>query len=388
MRIVVTGLVATYPVGGVAWDYLQYVEGFRRLGCDVFYLEDTGQWFYDPVAGTFVPDATAGARYLGQAIAAICPELGARWTVRGADGLLHGQDAAAVRRACTGADLFLNVSGASRLRDDYLGARRRAFIDTDPCYSQARAAAVDRGTVDPQMQDAVEIMRRHDVFFSLGEHLGAVDCGIPTVGIAWHATRQPILLDRWEAPVASTGRFTTVMSWKIDPPAPIVDGRVYGGKDVEFERFLALPSHVPDALEVAIAGAAPRERIRAAGWEVADAQAVSGTPTAYHDYIVESRGEVSIAKNAYVATRSGWFSTRSAAYLAAGRPVVLQDTGFSAHLPLGPGLHAFATMGDVVAALDVIRSDYGGAARHAREVAAECFSAERVCARLLADAFG
>lgn len=387
MHIVVTGLVATYPVGGVAWDYLQYVEGFLRLGCDVFYLEDTGQWFYDPAAGTFVQDATAGARYLSDAIAAICPRLGARWMVRGADGVLHGQDAHAVRQACTGADFFLNVSGASRLRDDYLGARRRAFIDTDPCYAQARAAAVDRGTVDPQMQEAVAIMRRHDVFFSLGEHLGAPDCAIPTVGITWHPTRQPILLDRWSAPVTGVGRFTTIMSWKIDPPAPIVAGRVYGGKDIEFERFLTLPSHVPDALEVAIAGAAPRERIRGAGWEVVDAQAVSRTTDAYRQYIVESRGEVSIAKNAYVATRSGWFSTRSAAYLAAGRPVVLQDTGFSAHLPLGPGLHAFATIDDVVAALDVVRSDYGRAARHAREVAVECFDAERVCGRLLADAF-
>ena len=387
MRIVVTGLVATYPVGGVAWDYLQYVEGFRRLGHDVFYLEDTGQWCYDPAAGTFVQDAGPGARHLAAAIAAICPGLGDAWSLRGPDGIVHGRDAAAVRRACTGADCFINVSGASRLRDEYRGARRLAFIDTDPCYSQARAAAVDRGTVDPQMREAVAIMRAHDVFFSLGEHLGAPDCAIPTVGIAWHPTRQPILLDRWHAPGTSDGRFTTVMSWKIDPPAPIVDGKIYGGKDVEFERFLDLPSRVPDYLEVAIAGAAPCARIEAAGWHVVDAQAISNSVAAYQSYITSSRGEVSIAKNAYVATRSGWFSTRSAAYLAAGRPVVLQDTGFSAHLPLGPGLHGFSTHAEAVQALDEIRRDYARAARHAREVAVACFDSQQVCERLLRDIF-
>ena len=388
MRVVVTGLVATYPVGGVAWDYLQYLEGFRRLGCNVFYLEDTGQWCYDPDAATFIRDATAGSRYLADTLAGFSPSLADAWSVRGPDGVVHGRDAEAVRRACHGADLFLNVSGASRLRDEYRGARVLAFVDTDPGYSQARAAAVDRGTVDPQMQDAVAIMRAHDVFFSLGEHLGAPDCAIPTGEIAWRPTRQPILLDRWKAPPSTGTAFTTVMSWRIDPPSPIVDGRVYGGKDVEFERFLSLPAHTAARLEVAIAGAAPRARIAAAGWHVVDAQAVSRTMADYRGYILASRGELSIAKNAYVAPRTGWFSTRSAAYLAAGRPVVLQDTGFSAHLPLGPGLHAFTTIPEAVAALDAVERDYAAAARHAREVAVECFAAERVCERLLAEALG
>jgi hypothetical protein len=231
-------------------------------------------------------------------------------------------------------------------------------------------------------------MRAHDVFFSLGEHLGAPDCAVPTGGIRWRPTRQPILLDHWAAPPAAGGAFTTVMSWRIDPPAPIVDGIVYGGKDVEFERFLALPRHTAAPLEVAIAGAAPRARIQAAGWHVVDAHAVSRTMADYRGYITGSRGELSIAKNAYVAPRTGWFSTRSAAYLAAGRPVILQDTGFSAHLPIGPGLHAFTTMAEAVAALDAVDRDYGAAARHAREVAVDCFAAERVCERLLVEAVG
>ncbi|MGH7893568.1 MAG: glycosyltransferase family 1 protein [Candidatus Binatia bacterium] len=388
MRVVVTGFVATYPVGGVAWDYLQYVEGFRRLGCDVFYLEDSGRWLYDPGAGTFVPDATTGARYLGAALAALDPALGNAWSVRGADDVVHGRDAAHVARVCDGADLFLNLSGSCWLRDPYRKARVAAYVDTDPCYSQARAAAVDAGTVDPETRQGVELMRRHDVFFTLGENIGHADCTIPTVGIAWKATRQPIVLERWPTTGAPGGRFTTVMSWKIEPAPPIVDGRVYGGKDVEFERFLTLPSHTPERLEAAISGDAPRDRIRAAGWHVVDAQAVSRTPEGYRDYILASRGELSIAKNAYVATRSGWFSTRSAAYLAAARPVVLEETGFSAHLPTGLGLRAFTTIDEAVDALAGIRADYAGACAHARDVAETCFRAERVCERLLAAACG
>jgi hypothetical protein len=386
MRVVVTGMVATYPVGGVAWDYLQYVEGFRRLGCDVFYLEDTGQWFYDPPAGTFFIDGMRNARYLARTMAAFVPECADAWSLRGPDDVVHGRDMAHVRRVCDGADLFLNVSGASRLRDEYRGAKRFAFIDTDPLYTQARAAAVDAGTVDPQTTDAVEIMRRHDVWFTLGEHIGAPDCAVPTVGIPWRATRQPIVLERWPTTAAPEGPFTTVMSWKIEPSPPIIAGHVYGGKEVEFERVIDLPSRTPERLEVAIAGVAPRARIAAAGWLVVDAQSVSRTTDEYRAYVLRSRGELSIAKNAYVAPRSGWFSTRSAAYLAAGRPVVLQDTGFSAHLPTGPGLHAFTTADDAVAALATIRADYGAACRHAREVAEECFRAETVCERLLAEA--
>jgi hypothetical protein len=388
MRVVVTGMVATYPVGGVAWDYLQYVEGFRRLGCDVFYLEDTGQWFYDPPAGTFFVDGTMNAQHLARTMAELVPECADAWSLRGPDDVVHGRDAAHVRRICDGADLFVNVSGASRLRDEYRRARRLAFIDTDPLYTQARAAAVDAGTVDPQMIDAVETMRRHEVWFTLGEHIGAPDCAVPTVGLPWRPTRQPIVLERWPTTPAPDGRFTTVMSWKIEPSPPIIAGHIYGGKDVEFERFMALPSHTPERLEVAIAGVAPRARIEAAGWHVVDAQSVSRTTADYRDYVLRSRGELSIAKNAYVAPRSGWFSTRSAAYLAAGRPVILQDTGFSAHLPVGPGLHAFTTLAEATEALAAIRADYGAACRHAREVAAECFRAETVCERLIAEALG
>lgn len=386
MRIVVTGLAASYPLGGVAWDYLQYVEGFHLLGCDVHYLEDTGQWMYDPQRQTFTDDIGGNVRHLAAAMTRLAPGLARAWTVRGPDGTLHGLDEPGLARLCAGTDLFLNLSGACWLREQYRAARKTAYVNTDPCYVQARLAAVEAGTADEATCNSVALIRAHDLFFTLGEHIGAPDCTIPTCGIRWIPTRQPIVLHHWPVRPMPEGAFTTVMSWKIEPTSPVVGAHVYGGKDVEFERFLALPSHTPEVLEVALAGAAPRERIAAAGWRLLDGHAVSGTMDAYRDYILGSRGECSIAKNAYVATRSGWFSTRSAAYLACGKPVVLQETGFSAHLPVGPGLHAFSTIDEAVAALASVRADYPSACRHARDVAESCFDARDVCGRLLRDA--
>ena len=386
MRVVVTGLVATYPVGGVAWDYLQYVVGFRRLGCDVLYLEDTGQWLYDAAAQTFTDDATASARWLGTCIESLDPALADAWSLRGPDGVYHGRSADAVAAACRGADLFLNLSGACWLRDAYRTARVRAYVDTDPGYSQARIAAVDARTADPSTHFSVDLIRQHDVFFTLGEHVGRPDCHVPTCGITWHPTRQPIVLDAWPVTRTPDGAFTTVMSWKIEPSPPILGGAAFGGKDVEFERFLDLPMRTDERLEVAISGAAPRERIMAAGWRLAEAHRVSATMESYRAYLAASRGEWSIAKNVYVALRTGWFSTRSAAYLACGKPVVVQETGFSAHVPAGPGLRPFATLDEARAGLAAVRADYAAACEHARALAEEHFRAETVCARLLADA--
>src|SRR5437868_353590 len=233
MRVIVTGLVATYPVGGVAWDYLQYVQGFHRLGCDVHYLEDTGQWLYDPAAGTFTDDASGNARWLSACLASLDPALAGRGTVRGPDGRLHGLDEAALARLCAGTELFLNLSGSCWLREPYRAARVKAYVDTDPGYSQAKIAAVQAGTGDESAEFSVDLIRQHDVFFTLGEHVGQPDCAIPTCGFTWHPTRQPIALASWPVHAAPDGAFTTVMSWKIEPAPPTLGGHVYGGKDVE-----------------------------------------------------------------------------------------------------------------------------------------------------------
>src|SRR5262245_24061580 len=293
VRVIVTGLVATYPVGGVAWDYLQYVQGFTALGCEVVYLEDTGQWFYEPAAQTFTPRADRGSAYLAAALRALLPGRVPQWAVRTTDGTLIGLDEAALTRACAGADLFLNLSGSCWLREPYRAARRTAYIDTDPCYSQAKLAAVDAGIADEATAASAALIRAHDLFFTLGEHVGQPDCLVPTVGLTWLPTRQPVVLTNWPlTPAPPDGAFTTVLSWSINPTPPTVGGGSYGGKDVEFERFLDLPRRTPERLEAAISGAAPRERISAAGWRVVDARAVSAGLDDYRRYLQGSRGEL------------------------------------------------------------------------------------------------
>lgn len=386
MKVVVCGLIATYPLGGVGWDYLAYVSGFRRLGCDVLYLEDTGQWLYDPRAGTFTDDVSYNVGYLADVLSRADQSMRQRWAVRDPNGTFHGLPIEAVKRFCDSADLFLNVSGACWLRDEYRGARRLAYLDSDPCYSQAKLLAVESGTAGKDEIFSVGLIRGHTHYFTFAENIGATDCRIPACGLRWIPTRQPIVLGDW--PVTYTPAapcYTTVMSWKTDVTLPTIDGQRYGGKDVEFLKFIDLPSRVDVALEVAVSGDAPRQQLQRHGWLVADAFQHSHSLDAYHAYLRQSRGECSIAKNAYVASRSGWFSTRSAAYLALGKPVVVQDTGFRSRLPTGAGVFAFDDLDEAAAAIASVEGDYKRHCDAARAVAESEFAAERVLGRLLKD---
>lgn len=264
MRIVVTGLIATYPVGGVTWDYLQYVHGLAALGHEVTYLEDTGHWVYSPRRETFTDACEANVAYLARALGAGRDPV--PWAFRDPRGVVHGLDAAALARRCREADLFLNVSGSGWLRDEYRGRGVHAYVDTDPCYSQAKLAAAAAGTADPAVRASAAMIHAHDVFFSYAANLGAPDCAVPTAGLSWYPTRPPIVLADWPAsPPPADGAFTTVMSWKIDETPPAIDGRVYGGKDVEFAKILALPQRTTERVEVALAGAAPRAALTAQG---------------------------------------------------------------------------------------------------------------------------
>lgn len=386
MKVVVTGLVATYPLGGVAWDYLAYVRGFEALGCDVLYLEDTGQWFYDPRAATFTPDPSFHVRYLEKALRERTKRSATQWAVRAPDGSLYGWNEKKVADFCARADLFLNVSGACWLREPYRGARCIAYLDSDPGYTHAKLWAAQAGVATADELFSVSLIRAHTHFFSLAENLGAADCLLPTCNIQWKPTRQPLFLPDWPFVYTPRARwYTTVMSWKIDVRPPRIGVVHYGDKNVEFQKFVDLPRRAPVPLRVALSGAAPRDELEAHGWRVADGYRCSRTMRIYQKFIQRSRGEWSVAKNAYVATRSGWFATRSASYLASGKPVVLQDTGFSRFLPTGEGLFAFHTIDEALAAFDSIEAAYPRHCKAARALAEQFFSAERVLSQLLRD---
>lgn len=386
MRVVVTGLIATYPLGGVAWDYGQFLEGFIRLGCEVTYLEDTGRWVYNPRLQSFTEDCRENVAYLTRALARI-PGMESSFAFRDPRGVLHGLSEDEITRRCREADLFLNLSGCVWFRESYRGARVTAYYDSDPLYTQADVLAAEDGRGDRFQVQTAGWFRSHDVFFTMAENIASPSCTVPRCGVEWKTTRQPIVLEHWPFTFDESARsFTTIMSWKTQPALPVVGGRVYGGKDVEFLRFIDLPARVSVPLEVALSGAAPRDALARAGWVLVDAAERSATPELYREFIGGSRGEWSVAKEAYVATGSGWFSCRSACYLAMGKPVVVEDTGLSRVYPAGEGIWAFRTIEEAAAAITAVNADYRRQCEAARAMAENEFRAETVLERLLRDA--
>ncbi len=387
MRILVTGLAATYPFGGVFWDYMQYVLGFFRMGHEVLYIEDTGKWCYDPVAGTFVESGEKNAGYLARQLELLEPALKDRWFFRDSTGRTYGRTWEEVRSFCKDADLFLHISASCWMREEYFGVKRVAFIDSDPMYTQASVPSYLNNTAEPQERSRVEMLREHHVFFTFAENIGAEDCTIPTGLFHWIPTRQPILMECFEPhrlPLHQRRRtLTTVASWEPAEGGPVVNGVQYKGKSAEFERFLELPSRSVLPLELAMSGRAPKDRLQAHGWNMVEAYPVSSDPWVYRDYLARSLGEWSVAKNAYVASLSGWFSCRSACYMALSVPVVVQETGFSKVLPSGKGILPFSTMEEAAQAIELLARDPQEHATAALELAREWFDYRKVLGCLL-----
>ncbi len=378
MRVIVTGLVGQYAFGGVAWDYLQYVEGFRRLGHDVFYLEDTETWPYDPINATFSEDCSYNVNYLKSVLSRL--GLGDRWIYRNApDGKYHGQSEADVRRICADADVLVNVSGCGWMRPEYAAIPKKVFIDSDPMFTQI--------ALEKDEKSALSRIRAHDYFFTFAENMGAADCRVPLVGLNWVPTRQPVVLD-WFPPEASPPRdvWTTVMNWVSYKPVAH-GGETWGQKNVEFLRYADLPQRTTQRFEIAMGrgpgNTRPTELLQSKGWTIIEPDETLPDPWTYRDYLRSSKGEWSIAKEGYVKSRSGWFSCRSACYLALGRPCVLQDTGWSRFYPTGEGLFAFCSLDEAVAGLEKVAADYARHAHAARTVAENHLDACKVLGRML-----
>jgi hypothetical protein len=276
------------------------------------------------------------------------------------------------------------------MRDEYFAAARVAFIDSDPMYTQASVPDYLAGTTDEAARERVEMLRQHQVFFTFGENIGAADCRIPTGLFDWIPTRQPVVLDCFEpafVPVAARRRvLTTVASWEPSEKGPIVNGVAYRGKSAEFERFIGLPSLSTLPIELAMSGRAPSDRLREHGWRMTDGYAVSSDPWIYRDYLARSLGEWSVAKNAYVASRSGWFSCRTACYLALGVPAIVQDTGFGCAIPAGEGVLAFSSLEEAAEAIHRLASEPERHAQAARAIAEEYFDARKVLGHLIEQA--
>lgn len=380
MKAVVTGMIGCFPVGGVAWDYGQYALGLERLGFDVYYLEDTGLETYDPRTGLYSDDPSYAVAFLGETLAALSPRLGSRWHLRTPSGETYGLSPDDMSEVLATAEVFVNVSGGCLLRDEYLSCKRKVLVDTDPGWNHF--------VIFPRLDERSGAgglgFREHDHFFTYAERIGSDGCNLPDFGLEWYPTRPPVVCDAW-GPEPPGTKWTTVMSWD-NYLAPVEhDGRSYGSKGPEFERIETLPQRVDVELEIATGGVRPPvERWRSLGWSLVDSQTISRTVDDYRSYVGASRGEFSVAKNIYVATGSGWFSCRSACYLAAGRPVVLQDTGFSSSIPEGKGLIAFRDLDEAVRAVNAVEDDYELHSDAAREVALQHLDSDVVLGDMLA----
>jgi hypothetical protein len=376
LRIVVAGGMGAMPFAGVTWQVLHYLEGFRRLGHHVFYLEDTQRWPYDPLNETVCDDAGPAIGYVG----ALMARHEYSWAYRDvASGELYGASEKSLAEALASADVLVNVSGVMVLRDEHGRVPVRVYLETDPVLPQIEIAQGKQFTT--------ELLAAHTHHFTYGENFGAPECDVPLGRFDYRPTRQPVVLDWWGGDGPPTHRaFTTVANWHQTSKDIEWNGRTLTwSKDVQFMRFLALPSRVGVPVELALASddEDALARLGQAGWQVRPAGALSKDIDAYRDYIRASMGEFSVAKEQYALLRSGWFSDRTACYLAAGRPAIVQDTGFDCALPTGEGLFAFATLDDAVAAFESVCSDYRRHARAAREIAAEHLRAETVLGRLI-----
>jgi hypothetical protein len=369
MKILVAGIIARYPFGGVTWCSLMYLLGLRALGHDVFYLEDTGECIYDPEQNSLSKDPGYGTRYIHAALEPY--GLGDRWCFVNWDGTYHGVSRDRLREFCADADLFIDLSGGCWFwRDEYRRIPRKVFIDSDPVFTQLALAKGDPSYVD--------FFRTFDHLFTFGANIGTPACDVPPGEFTWHKTWQPVVIDQWQTTAAPTrDRFTTVMTWKIESFVDVVQGN----KDQEFVKFIDLPSKTAAKFELAVNG--PQALLREYGWGTVDGMGVSRSLWDYRAFIQGSKAEFGVAKHAYVSTRSGWFSDRTECYLAAGRPALVQDTGWSAHLPHGVGLLPFSTPEQALDGIARIAADWAVHSRRASDIARDCFDSATVLTRLL-----
>ena len=363
--VIVSGMIAATPgQGGAAWAVLQYLLGLRRLGCEVHFME--------PVEGRALGPQ---ARYADQ----VMTEFGfdRRWALIPDDGTDPvGMTGTEIRAATAGADLLLSISGMLTDPDLIEAVPVRAFLDLDPAFTQLwNAEGVDLRF------DA------HTHFVSLADRIGAPDSPIPDGGREWITTLPPVVLERWPAAQRLERRsLTTVGHWRSYGSIHH-DGVHYGQKAHSLRPLIDLPNLIEPSFELAL-GIHPDEvedlaALRDNGWGLLDPAKLTRTPDDYRRFVQGSWAEFGLAKSGYAVSDSGWFSDRSACYLASGRPVIAQDTGFARRLPAGAGLFAFSTADDVVAAVAELERDYERHQRAAREIAIEHLDSDRVLGSLL-----
>jgi len=364
---VVAGALANKPhSGGEAWVRLAWVLGLRRLGWDVWFVERLGA--VEPDALRFFEEVTASFGLEG------------RGSLLGPGGeAFAGPGEAELAEVAASAECLFNISGHLDPGPLFEAPRRRIYVDLDPGFTQAWHA-------DPDLEFSVA---GHDRYLTVGQNIGRSRCPVPTGGIEWIPTLPPVLLDEWPLAPAPEGplAFTTIATWRSPYGPPEIDGRTMSLKHHQFRRFATLPERVEGvrfelALDIHPGDSADLELLRSHGWEIVEPRAAAGTPQAFRSYVSRSGAEFSVAQGVYVEAATGWFSDRTAVYLASGRPAVVQDTGIERE-DTPEALFPFDDLGAAVAAAEIVRDEFPQRSVAARRFAADRLDSDRVLGRVL-----
>jgi hypothetical protein len=381
-RIVVMGFMGSMPIAGVVWQHIHYVVGLQRLGHEVYFIEDSARLPYNPETFEVTDEFDYAARVLARLAQEF--EFKNRWAY--CARYLPGNPTAGlslkkIQQLYRDADAILNVCGTQEFNDDLLVSDRLLYIESDPGVEQIK---IDKG-----VKQTAEYLRRHRALFTFGENIGMKDFPVPLHGLKWLPTRQPVVTDLWKT-ARSPSRaalFTTIANWSTSGLKDITwRGKKYlWSKSREFIRFVSAPKEAGETFEMAtnIDETKTRRKFEQNSWRLTSPLQMSVDYWLYRDYIQRSKGEFTVAKDQYVRLDTGWFSDRSACYLAAGRPVITQETGFTKNYGGTKGLLSFRTVDEVADGVKRINADYRTHSRAAREVAREVFEAESVLESVL-----
>jgi hypothetical protein len=379
-RVVVLGLTGRYPLGGMAWQVLHHVIGFQRLGCDTYYVEDSAAPPYSPRRMAGARDASENVRFLARSFRRF--DLADRWAYY--DCLSRSWFGMGERRArelIAHADLVLNLCGASPPPGPEARRGCLAYVETDPVLDQLRLAAGD--------ETARRFVDAHDLHFTYAWNLGCSECPLPTGGVRWKRTHPPVLVDLWKSDPRPASVWRTVATFDNDGKDVEFAGELLRwSKRPSFERVMDLPVRTSERLEIALGtpDRSVRRRFLDRGWHLVDPRRVSSSTRRYRRYAVGAKGEFSVEKEQNVRLRTGWFSDRTVCFLAAGRPCVVQDTGFASRLPVERGLLSWREVEEAADALERASRDYALHARAARELARAFFDAPLLLGAILEEA--
>jgi len=376
------GFMGSMPIAGVIWQHVHYVVGLQRLGHDVYYIEDSARLPYNPE--TF--EVNNEFDYAAKVLDRLAGEFGFknRWAFCARylkNNPTAGLPLKKIRQLYRDADAILNICGTQEFNDDLLKSDRIIYVESDPGVEQIK--------IDQGVKSTIDYLSRHHALFTFGENVGTKKFPVPRHGFKWHATRQPIVTHLWKTNRVPkrAAVFTSIANWSTSGLKDITwRGRKYlWSKSREFLRFAAAPKRAGEAFELAttIQDLCAREKFERNGWRLVSPLQMSIDYWHYRDYIQQSKGEFTAAKDQYVRLNTGWFSDRSACYLAAGRPVITQETGFTKNYGGDAGLLAFRSLGEIADAVKEINADYPKHSGAARQIAREIFEAEKVLKSLL-----